>query len=727
MLKAAGGAWEHLKTAGGRAAPAARKVGGASLLAAKKAGRLSRRGLRASWAGARRASSYTFLVLRENRTVVVFVLLAVLVFGGFLAYVLGLGLRGVKQPANGYGPATEWHFAAGSTANGHRTLLNVLNPSGDPAKVKVSYMYGASEVVEKDHEAPARSGYRIDCMQELGGLELEFGMKITSDKPVVVSREIFNTGAGWAASSVEQGIKAPSAEWAFAEGSTSDGRRTFLYLLNDGATAATVTIEGFKNDGERNAMTVGIDPRSSYFLDAARMFDNADNVSMAVSSDEPVFAERYYETVYRGLRVACCCPGARGTRRTDTVVLPADTQMGRVGILNPQPVKSTVRLTYYLQGGRVKRTEPIDVDGYCRKVVTFDDSRLGPGAGVVGQSGFTVGIRVLKGSPVAVESTAFGSGKDAWTWLAVSRGVRPADAGPVFIPVVNDPAYRECLVVGNQKPVAISAKLAPKSANGEGEKGRKVKLEGGETGYVYSSDPNSRMSWYEASLPGDTGWSLFSYRAFSCETVDRTAIAFSFGRRLQGVQTRDPALALTFNMEAEPDAAKAVLDALKESGVTATFFVSGEFAKENPGLVRRAAREGHELANLTYTHSSKSGQQLVKELVATESLVTKLTGKSTRPYARLPFGYMGYAGLTAANRAGYVEVTWNVDPRDWDKKLPPATIVANCMQDAKAGSIVLMTTIYAEQKRQALPAMIRAIRDQGLKMVPLTELLYFAQ
>ncbi|RME80668.1 MAG: polysaccharide deacetylase, partial [Caldilineae bacterium] len=45
-----------------------------------------------------------------------------------------------------------------------------------------------------------------------------------------------------------------------------------------------------------------------------------------------------------------------------------------------------------------------------------------------------------------------------------------------------------------------------------------------------------------------------------------------------------------------------LLDLLAEREIRATFFIVGEIIEQYPALIRRIAREGHEIACHTYTH-----------------------------------------------------------------------------------------------------------------------------
>ena len=46
-----------------------------------------------------------------------------------------------------------------------------------------------------------------------------------------------------------------------------------------------------------------------------------------------------------------------------------------------------------------------------------------------------------------------------------------------------------------------------------------------------------------------------------------------------------------------------MLDALRESGVRATFFVLGRHVDAHPELIRRISDEGHEIASHGYDHA----------------------------------------------------------------------------------------------------------------------------
>ena len=61
-------------------------------------------------------------------------------------------------------------------------------------------------------------------------------------------------------------------------------------------------------------------------------------------------------------------------------------------------------------------------------------------------------------------------------------------------------------------------------------------------------------------------------------------------------------IALTFDDGPHPKYTEQLLDGLKERGVVATFFVTGENAENYPDIIRREQDEGHLIGNHTYSH-----------------------------------------------------------------------------------------------------------------------------
>ena len=82
-------------------------------------------------------------------------------------------------------------------------------------------------------------------------------------------------------------------------------------------------------------------------------------------------------------------------------------------------------------------------------------------------------------------------------------------------------------------------------------------------------------------------------------------------------------VAISFDDGPDPKWTPKILDILKKKNVKGTFFLIGDEAAENIGLMQRIAREGNEIGNHTYTHpdiSEISPQQLDLQVKLTERL-----------------------------------------------------------------------------------------------------------
>ena len=151
----------------------------------------------------------------------------------------------------------------------------------------------------------------------------------------------------------------------------------------------------------------------------------------------------------------------------------------------------------------------------------------------------------------------------------------------------------------------------------------------------------------------------------------------------------------SFDGGAGAESGEAILAALKKHGVTGTFFLTGKFAEENPALVRRIAREGHGVFNHTYAHrdlTTLSDEEIKGELARTDALIQNLTGESTKPYFRAPYGARNARVLAVAAEEGYQSVYWTTDVLDWKEAtgFTAAEAKARIMRNLTPGAIFLM-------------------------------------
>lgn len=208
--------------------------------------------------------------------------------------------------------------------------------------------------------------------------------------------------------------------------------------------------------------------------------------------------------------------------------------------------------------------------------------------------------------------------------------------------------------------------------------------------------------------------------------VDRNALAARLGWwDVTRGGTGSPRIALTFDAGSGGGPAPAILDTLKAHGLNCTFFLTGQFADAYPAIVRRMALEGHELGNHSWSHPHFNGitaEEAASQVSRTESRVLELTGLSTKPYFRFPYGWKSDALIRQVNGMGYLSVSWTFDSLDSLEGTSAEEIRARVSKLACPGAIVLMHC-GSSQEALALPGVISDLEAAGYQLVTLTETL----
>jgi len=151
----------------------------------------------------------------------------------------------------------------------------------------------------------------------------------------------------------------------------------------------------------------------------------------------------------------------------------------------------------------------------------------------------------------------------------------------------------------------------------------------------------------------------------------------------------------TFDGGAGTQSLQPILDTLKKYGIKGTFFITGRWAENNVELVKKISEAGHEIFNHTYSHphlTQLTEEQIIEELNKTEQIISAITGKTTKPYFRPPFGERDSRVLAAAEKAGYRSVYWTIDALDWRESegYTAAQSEERVLNNLKPGTIYIM-------------------------------------
>jgi cellulose synthase/poly-beta-1,6-N-acetylglucosamine synthase-like glycosyltransferase/peptidoglycan/xylan/chitin deacetylase (PgdA/CDA1 family)/spore germination protein YaaH len=203
-------------------------------------------------------------------------------------------------------------------------------------------------------------------------------------------------------------------------------------------------------------------------------------------------------------------------------------------------------------------------------------------------------------------------------------------------------------------------------------------------------------------------------------------------------------VAITFDDGPDPEWTPKILDILKQYNVKGTFFMIGEVAQDNIGVMKRVYAEGHEIGNHTFTHpdiSEISQGQVDLQLNLTERLFAAEIG--VQPvYFRPPYSIDQEpdtndqaAPIDHIQHLGYVIVGNKIDTNDWDEhpRKTPQQIVSDVFDQINLaqtktwmrGSIILMHDGGGNRAPTvaALPELIKALRSHGYEIVPVSQLI----
>jgi peptidoglycan/xylan/chitin deacetylase (PgdA/CDA1 family) len=195
--------------------------------------------------------------------------------------------------------------------------------------------------------------------------------------------------------------------------------------------------------------------------------------------------------------------------------------------------------------------------------------------------------------------------------------------------------------------------------------------------------------------------------------------------------TERPWIALTLDAGAGAAPTPRILEALRERGITITFFLTGRWMRANPDLVRQMVADGHELANHTVNHpdlTTLDDDAIRRELNETEAMLQEIApGATTRPFFRPPYGAYNERVLRVALAEGYLPVYWTLDSLDsvGEPKTPEflvERVTGKLNPDDLRGAIIL-AHCGSDATADALPEILDRFVAMGFEVRKLSEVL----
>lgn len=245
-----------------------------------------------------------------------------------------------------------------------------------------------------------------------------------------------------------------------------------------------------------------------------------------------------------------------------------------------------------------------------------------------------------------------------------------------------------------------------------------------------------------AVLAASMSVSASEYSRF--ESIDNTMVAYGMGvdvdsmnRPLGAIQAQEQygdmgglfigdstnkQIWLTFDEGYENGCTAGILDTLKEKNVRAVFFVTYDYCKRNPELVKRMIAEGHTVGNHTWSHPSLpecSPDELYSELSLLHEYVRDEFGYDMY-VMRPPKGEFSQRVLACAKELGYTTVLWSFAYPDWDVNNQPDQEQAFQKITGKShnGAVYLLHAV-SETNAAILGRVIDYWRDSGFVITPM--------
>jgi len=169
-----------------------------------------------------------------------------------------------------------------------------------------------------------------------------------------------------------------------------------------------------------------------------------------------------------------------------------------------------------------------------------------------------------------------------------------------------------------------------------------------------------------------------------------------------------------------------VVQVLIDSGVPATFFLSGKWIIRHKEQIKKlASNPNFELANHSYSHphcTRKSADSVRLEIERTESLLRKYA-KTTPKLFRPPFGETDTTLERIVSRLGMRTVMYDLASGDPDTTFTASRLIKYVSSHTQNGSIIVMhVNGRGWHTAEALPEIIRLLRMKGFEFVTVSEL-----
>ena len=189
---------------------------------------------------------------------------------------------------------------------------------------------------------------------------------------------------------------------------------------------------------------------------------------------------------------------------------------------------------------------------------------------------------------------------------------------------------------------------------------------------------------------------------------------------------RDKEVVLTFDDGPWPENTPAVLRALTDNCIKATFFEIGEHATRQPEITKQVVEAGMTLGTHTWSHKDLARNPYAKdiELAKAEiemgfSAVHNAAGAPIAPFFRFPALQHPPELLAYMSERNIAVFSADFDSRDFKMRKPEEVITSVMTKLQKHGKGIILMHDFRRATAEALPELLRQLKAGGYKVVHL--------
>jgi peptidoglycan/xylan/chitin deacetylase (PgdA/CDA1 family) len=272
--------------------------------------------------------------------------------------------------------------------------------------------------------------------------------------------------------------------------------------------------------------------------------------------------------------------------------------------------------------------------------------------------------------------------------------------------------------VASTPSMPVSSTAAPLTSERVAQQKKAPSTQAEPTATGGAEAPSSAANIATCDKPGGMGLS----RIIEIDTIGGPGFGFEHFKQYDFL--RDKEVVLTFDDGPWPENTPAVLKALADNCLKATFFEIGEHAVWHPEIAKQVAAAGHTIGSHTWSHKDlakkpyasdieQAKQEIEMGISALHAAVAGPISSFFRfPDLQHPPVLMSY--LAERNIAIF---STDIDSFDFKMRKPEQVIDSVMRKLEKHGKGIILMHDFQRPTAQALPELLRQLKDGGYKVV----------